>query len=334
MKTFSVTYRGKDGRQAVVEIEAEDRQGVFPELAKRDISAIRVEEMTGKAKKRGVGNGALRNDSHAIGKPLVRGLVAGVLVVAAAVGAWLILFSPKSAATAEKADKKSGKIAEVTPAKSLPARSNDVVSANQEKPTVAEEPQKPLTVHDRLAKRKFGENNIVHTSKVQRVKSRYEIFKHRSENHLALLATIPMGASLVGTRRFDERFMKDLDAALSEKVEILPEDSEYDRNLNLAVEDLKDEIRKRKAAGEDIAKVLEESFKEVQKLGVYKHQIESVVSKTMREDATLTDQDVDDLVVAANQMLEAKGIAPIKVDKTLRSIVRSKARLAEGEKEK
>ena len=115
MKTFSVTYRGKDGRQTVVEIEAEDRQGVFPELAKRGISAIRVEETTSKAKKHGMGNGVQRIGNPAIGKPLLRGLVAGVLVVAAAVGAWLFLSSPKSDAPSEKEDKKSGKIAEVTP---------------------------------------------------------------------------------------------------------------------------------------------------------------------------------------------------------------------------
>lgn len=321
-----VTYRGKSGSQEQVSLEAESREAVFKELTQRGLTAIRIEQANGKAKPR-------KASSKGGNKPsgVFKGALAGIIVVVAAVGAWYYLSQKQETAQPEPKTKKAAKIAEVTPA---PATTNvteqqPVVTSN-ETPTPVE---KPLTVHDRLAKRKFGENNIVVTSKVQRVKSRYEIFKHRSENHLALLATIPMGATLVGSRRFDERFMRDLDAALSEKVEILPEDSEYDRNLKLSVEDLKDEIRKRKAAGEDIAQVLDETFKEIQKLGIYRQQIESMVRKTMREDKTLSDHDVDDLVGAANLMLEEKGIAPIKVNTTLRAIIRSKARVnEEGEK--
>ena len=321
-----VTYRGKSGSQEQVSLEAESREAVFKELSQRGLTAIRIEQANGKAKPR-------KASSKGGNKPsgVFKGALAGIIVVVAAVGAWYYLSQKQETAQPEPKTKKAVKIAEVTPA---PATTN--VTAQQPVVTSNETPapvEKPLTVHDRLAKRKFGENNIVVTSKVQRVKSRYEIFKHRSENHLALLATIPMGATLVGSRRFDERFMRDLDAALSEKVEILPEDSEYDRNLKLSVEDLKDEIRKRKAAGEDIAQVLDETFKEIQKLGIYRQQIESMVRKTMREDKTLSDHDVDDLVGAANLMLEEKGIAPIKVNTTLRAIIRSTARVnEEGEK--
>jgi len=51
MKDFDVTYRAKDGKQAVIRIAAEDRRGVFSELEKHGISAIRVEESKGKSRK-------------------------------------------------------------------------------------------------------------------------------------------------------------------------------------------------------------------------------------------------------------------------------------------
>ena len=50
MKEFDVTYRAKGGKQEVVRITAEDRRGVFVEIQKRGISALRVEEAKGKAK--------------------------------------------------------------------------------------------------------------------------------------------------------------------------------------------------------------------------------------------------------------------------------------------
>ena len=50
MDAFDVTYRGKDGKQETVRMEAQDRKGVFDELARRGISAIKVDIATGKVK--------------------------------------------------------------------------------------------------------------------------------------------------------------------------------------------------------------------------------------------------------------------------------------------
>lgn len=80
MKNFTVTYRGKDGKQEVTQIAAEDRHGVFDELAKRGILAIRVEEATGKQR---------RHHSNPIpaakSQFILKGLVAVGLVIIAAV---------------------------------------------------------------------------------------------------------------------------------------------------------------------------------------------------------------------------------------------------------
>ena len=103
MKNFSVTYRGKDGKQDVIQIAAEDRQGVFQELAKRGISAVRIEETTGKVKTRKNAAPKKSGKSPAVGK----GLVAGLLVVAVAVVAWYFLPATKTAAPEENKSRKS-----------------------------------------------------------------------------------------------------------------------------------------------------------------------------------------------------------------------------------
>ena len=127
MKTFSVTYRGKDGRQTVVEIEAEDRQGVFPELAKLGISAIRVEEAKGKKTQKPRKDGGNKGTIGAF-----KGIIAGAVVVVGAFVAWFVL-SPNAEELVEKKEKTKDKIVEVTPAQAVPM--------SQPK---AEEPPKPV----------------------------------------------------------------------------------------------------------------------------------------------------------------------------------------------
>ena len=78
-----VTYRGKSGSQEQMSLEAESREAVFKELAKRGISAIRIEEAKGKAKPR-------KAPPKGGSKPsaVFKGAITGLIVVIAAVGAW------------------------------------------------------------------------------------------------------------------------------------------------------------------------------------------------------------------------------------------------------
>ena len=104
---WNVTYRGKDGRQETIQIEATTRQGVFDELAKRGISAIRVEEAKGKLKK-------MPGNSKSGG--IVKGLVGGVIIMAAVVAA-IVYFIGSNEDADDDADRNRGKIAAVDPAK-------------------------------------------------------------------------------------------------------------------------------------------------------------------------------------------------------------------------
>ena len=192
--------------------------------------------------------------------------------------------------------------------------------------------ERPKTLHQQLAKRQFGVGNNVYTTKVNRVKSEFEVFKHRSENHIALLMNVPLGTSLIGNKKYTPRFMDDLKKALDEKVEIFEHDSQEIKNLKLSVEAVKEDIRKMMKKGEDIPKLLTETFNEIQKMGAIKKSLESEIRKANR-DSNVSDEDMEVLVQAANKMLEEKGISPISYNPVTRSILRGRMAINAENKE-
>ena len=88
MAWFTVQYRGPDGKNESVQIEAADRAGVFAELKKRGISAVRVEESKGKvkpAKPRQAKPAEIKDSS-------MRGVLAGLIAIfLVGVSVWLAM---------------------------------------------------------------------------------------------------------------------------------------------------------------------------------------------------------------------------------------------------
>ena len=74
---FTVIYRDKAGQRATLELDVPSKSAVWPELEKRGISALSVREGADKAHKPSAKRPAL-----------VRGILAGAVVVALALGAW------------------------------------------------------------------------------------------------------------------------------------------------------------------------------------------------------------------------------------------------------
>ena len=107
---FKVSYRGNNGAQQSIIIDAASRPQLFAELQKRGISAIRVEETTGKPKK---AKPAPSTPSPHKPSPF-RGLIAGLIVIALAVAAWFYLLPTLEQVKAKKS-KKPSLIAEVAP---------------------------------------------------------------------------------------------------------------------------------------------------------------------------------------------------------------------------
>lgn len=181
---------------------------------------------------------------------------------------------------------------------------------------VVSEPDKPSIIQPREIKK-------VYTNSVAAVRSRIEFFKHRCESELAFLTCIPLGTPIIGSRVFDDDFVADLKESLQEEIVIEPDDPDDIAYYKDAVIQVKKELKDLLDRGEDVVEVLNETRRELQKMGVYKQQIELMVQKTEREN-DLTDDDMQDLITAANAMLEDKGVEPFEFNPLTRTIIKRK----------
>ena len=306
MKNFNVTYRGEGGRQDVVQIAAEDRNNVFNELAKRGISAIRVEEASGKAKPRKQ-NGSTPNPA------VLKGIVAGVVVVAVAIGAFLFL-SKDAPEAQEKQEKKTGKITEVTPVKVEPAPVEEKV----EEPPKVDPNARPAKVGETVngyiklpSGRIHRVLGVVTNSTTAAIKGKYEIFDHACENEIAGFMAMEPGQGLVGTPRYNGRFTRDFLESLKHPIVVSKDDSPEDAALKRAVIQAKIDLKEAYDRGEDIEQIMLDTRKEMQDLARYKQELKQRLHEMVKSDGEMTTQEMEDLVNAANQMLDAKGIAPM-----------------------
>lgn len=139
----------------------------------------------------------------------------------------------------------------------------------------------------------------------------YRIFKDRANNDIAFVISTEPGTRVLGNHEFGEAFTKRFLRSLETPIEIDPNDSPHDKELKQAVIEAREELRKAYIAGEDIGKIMNDSRAELQKLGAYKAEIEREVAKLSAKPGVSAD-DLEDLIDAANLMLEKKGVAPIK----------------------
>ena len=307
MKKFSVSYRGKDGKTQVVQIAAEDRKGVFDELAKRGISAIRIEETNGKVKPQKLVGG---NRNPAVAK----GLVSGVIVVAVAVGALLLSTRDKTPAPAPEKEKpkKPAKIAETQRPKT--------------EVTISEEPKQlrkweyPVERTNELSATELRKWKVMHrpppgyTNDTARTEAppEYAIFDHHSENEIACLLTLTPGTTLVGTPTYGKRFTEDFLKSCETPIVITEDDTPEQAELKKLMIDTKIDLRQRMREGEDLGKILLDTREEFQRLASYKQMLQQELNEIKKDDS-LSMEEIDDFVKAANKLLDEKGIAPIKL---------------------
>lgn len=230
-------------------LEAESREAVFKELAERGITAIRIEQSAGKNRKLTAAN------KRMAGSPSpVRGIVAAVIVAAAAFVALRFLSQKQEEVIPDAKPRKQSKIEAVPPAPAVPPK------VEQPKP----EPVQMVTNrHGKVVQRKKPETYVDAAGVERYVKGNgrvplknpekylvksvvhpnaYPDFKHDSENEIANLLTIENGGMIFGDREYDKRFEQDFLQALMEPVEINEDDSENDRLIKENVEAAKKEI--------------------------------------------------------------------------------------------
>ena len=165
---------------------------------------------------------------------------------------------------------------------------------------------------------------IMHTNAAPVARSRFAVSENHAENMIAMLAALPAGRMVVGSPQFDEAFIEDLRRSFGTPLKVAEGDSGETAHLKKVVEKIKGDLKASMDRGEDVAATLSDTFKELQKLGVYRFVLDRELAKLEQTDG-VSDEDMDDFVKAANIMLEEKGLEPISLGRTARAI------LGEGE---
>lgn len=159
-----------------------------------------------------------------------------------------------------------------------------------------------------LGSGKLHKVNGVVTNNLQHTRSKYSIFKHRSENEIARLLFLKPGDNLIGTPNYSGALRDDLLNSLEEKILIYPDDTEEIKLIKQHVIEAKTNLKAAHEKGEDIAQIMLEARKECQELARYKRLLTQNIFAAIAEDSNA---DIDSYIEAANQMLEEKGIAPL-----------------------
>ena len=253
----------------------------------------------------------------------IRGLVAGGLVIILAAVAYFAFFSGSEKPQSDEVGKKPAKIKEVTPA----AAPTNAVAKADEKPKRLTKKGTPIP--DKVQPDEKGilrypngqrwvDPNDLHI--VEHPKPKL-LFKHTSENQIAVMLRLDptrMAPFLIGKRRpYDERFVKDFKESLKETPLVIDkEDTPEEAELRKAVIETKMELRDRMEAGEDIAKIMNDTQKELDRLCQYHDDLKKEIREAMNN-PELSDADVEDYVKAANQLLEKQGIKQFTMPKLI-----------------
>ena len=299
---FTVTYRLPNGHMAETVIEAENRGDCIAKCNAKGISPIRLE----------VGKKVTQKPKSSNNKML---LLSACAVLAVGVISWILL-SGKEAPVKEPTPEKPKTVIKTVPKKEV--KQEPVQSPKKEKKLPKwKYPVERTNELNAVELRKWramhrpppGSTN---TTSLTEAPPKYAIFKHRSENEIAALLTMTPGETLVGTPVYRKNFTDDFLKSLETPIIVSEEDSEEDAELKRAMVQTKIELKARIDAGEDLGQILLDTRREYQDLARYKMMLQGELNE-IKKNPEATIQDVDDFVTAANQLLEQKGIAPIKL---------------------
>lgn len=156
--------------------------------------------------------------------------------------------------------------------------------------------------------RQYG---VVTNSIANRPKGAYHIFDFDCENEIACYLTVEPGDIVFGDVRYDGRFKAEFLESLKQPIVVYSNDSAEHAQLKRDVIAAKLKLKDAMDRGEDIEQIMTDTRKELQDLMLYKMNLETQYEKILKEECE-TEEDVDNLLKACNEMLEKKGISPMK----------------------
>lgn len=146
---------------------------------------------------------------------------------------------------------------------------------------------------------------------------RPKVFRHAAEEHISWLLDMRIGEPVIGDYAYGEAFARSFRESLKEPVRILDTDDARTRELKAAVQETKDDLKRRMEAGEDVAKVMNETLNEFRRLARYRHELQTQLHEICADAEKYTDADVWDFTKAANELLEREGLPPLTMPRTV-----------------
>ena len=335
---FTVTCRGNGGSRETVEIEAADRGGLFAELKRRGMTAISVSEGKAKRTRRSAsttnGQGA-SSPSQRTGFPSKWVAAAVIALIVAAVGVWWLWVAKDATGRVPPAnpDKPKPKPAPSAISNSTPPRvkapAPKTDASGRVPPPKAEEPKPrpPQRVGELRDGYRLLPDGTLHrvVGIVTNAPGKYSLadktFKHFADAELGNLLMIKPGEGMVGESEGMYRgFKNELLKALEEPIAYSEDDTDLQRELKDGVKELREELKRRMANGEDIEKVMEDTREQLKELSLYREELEGHVMKLAHEG--MTQAEYEELVAAANKMLDERGVKHMELPATLRRTLR------------
>lgn len=225
---------------------------------------------------------------------------------------------------------KKAQIKSVTPVKVT----NSVAVVKKEKPKAKPKPISPdarptkvgevVNGYVKLPSGRLHRQLGVYTNSIaNRPRGKYEIFTRECNNDIAGCLSMKPGDPIIGIPPYNGRFKKDFIESLEEPIIISEEDTPEQAQLKRDVIAARIELKDAMDRGEDIEKIMLDERRELQKLMHLKQEYKSLFVSELKN--CQTDKDVEDLFNACNQMLESKGVAPLKYGPiTRRNILRDR----------
>lgn len=149
------------------------------------------------------------------------------------------------------------------------------------------------------------------------------IFEHTTDNEFAVILALRPGETLIGGPvRHGGNYEKAFRESLKTPIVVDENDPKDVQSLKCAVIETRFRMKEALDRGEDIEGIVQDAYVEAQKLALYKDALRKQVNEVACSE-DMTDADIDDLVTAANRVLESRGIAPMKFGVLTRARIRN-----------
>lgn len=247
--------------------------------------------------------------------------ICALVALFGAIAIYFFLSKPESAPVAQKDTPKTRTCA--------PIKTSTNVVKKAEKPIAAPKEEKPVVVTNFVNNVWYDEKGRPHYKVARSIRPGQRtiingkpwfpekpVFHHPVEVELDVLLSRRPGERIFGDVNW-KAFERDLPAALSSKIEILPDDTDDIIERKKLVAAAKKELVEAMKAGESPTEILKASRDDINRLADMRDNLQSAIAEMRQEGAS--EDEIEDAVKAANMLLQEKNIDyPIISPKTMR----------------